>query len=175
MMNSLVNFSHVTYTTLAFGIVDHHAVADRVHQVRLAQTHAAVEEKRVVGACRGAGDRLRGGVREPVGVADDELLKRIANVEIGAAQILGRPRGRGHLHGGRRLARLGDRELQLELGAEDLAQDLDDLPLELGADPLPREFAVDREVEFVLAVLHEPHRLDPHLKNGLRKVLLQRI
>ena len=41
------------------GIVEHDAMADRVHEVGLAQTDAAVEEKRVIGACGGAGHGLR--------------------------------------------------------------------------------------------------------------------
>ena len=49
-------------------------MADRVHQVRLAEADAAVEKERVVRARRGFRDRLRSRVREPVGVADDELF-----------------------------------------------------------------------------------------------------
>ena len=56
-------------------------VADGVHQVRLAQADAAVEEQRVIGHARLLGDGQRGGVREAVGRADDERVKRRFRVE----------------------------------------------------------------------------------------------
>ena len=75
-------------------VILHNAVADRVHEVRLAQTDAAVQEQRIIGVGRGAGDRLRGGVREPVGVADHELFKGVPDIKIGASEVLERPRRR---------------------------------------------------------------------------------
>jgi hypothetical protein len=41
-----------------------HGMADGVHEMGLAQTHAAVEEERVVGLARGVGHRAAGGVSE---------------------------------------------------------------------------------------------------------------
>ena len=52
-------------------------VPDRVHQVRLAEAHAAVQEERVVGVAGALGDREGGGVGEPVGRADDEVGERV--------------------------------------------------------------------------------------------------
>ena len=49
---------------LQVAIVLQHVVPDRVHQVRLAETHAAVDEQRVVRARRRLGDRAARGVRE---------------------------------------------------------------------------------------------------------------
>ena len=56
-------------------------VRDRVHQVGLAEAHAAVEEERVVGAGGGLGDRARGGVGELVGGADDEGVEGEARIQ----------------------------------------------------------------------------------------------
>ncbi len=92
MMNSLVNFSLETYTMLAFGLRAEHAVADRVHQVGLAQTDAAVEKERIVGHGRRLGHRLRGGVGEPVRISDDEIVEGVARVEVADAQLVGERR-----------------------------------------------------------------------------------
>ena len=67
-------------------------MADRVHQVGLAQTDAAVQKERIVGVRRGPGDGLRGGVGEPVGVADDELFKSIASIKVGDTELFKRSR-----------------------------------------------------------------------------------
>ena len=50
-------------------------IADRLDQVRLAETHAAVDEQRVVGG-RMLGDLEAGGARELVGLAGDESGER---------------------------------------------------------------------------------------------------
>ena len=49
--------------------------------MRLAEPGRAADEQRVVGERRHLGDRERGAVGEPVGVADDELVEREARVE----------------------------------------------------------------------------------------------
>ena len=54
---------------------------DRVHEVRLAQTHAAIEEQRVEGDLIGLGHPAGRCVRELVRLADDEILEREARVE----------------------------------------------------------------------------------------------
>ena len=64
-----------------------HVVADRVQQVGLAEAGRRVQEQRVVGLARELGDRERRGVREPVAVADDELVERVAGVELVAAGV----------------------------------------------------------------------------------------
>ena len=58
-------------------------VPDRVQEVRLAEAGRAADEERVVGDAGHLGDREGGGVREAVGVADDELLEGLARVEAG--------------------------------------------------------------------------------------------
>src|ERR1700730_9739707 len=49
-----------------------HLMADCVHQVRLAETHASVEEQRVVAVARSFSDCFRGGMSELRVVTDDE-------------------------------------------------------------------------------------------------------
>ena len=49
-----------------------HLMADGVHEVRLAQAHASVEEQRVVAVARGFGYGLGGRVGELRVVTDDE-------------------------------------------------------------------------------------------------------
>mgnify|MGYP003602457872 CR=1 FL=1 len=56
-------------------------VADGVHEVRLAEAHAAVHEQRVVGAGRGLRHRERRRVREVVGRTDHEGLKRVTRIQ----------------------------------------------------------------------------------------------
>ena len=74
-------------------------VGDRVQQVRLAEPGRAADEQRVVGERRHLGDRERGAVGEPVGVADHELVEREARVEGDV--------GRRSTASGRRRRRLG--------------------------------------------------------------------
>ena len=63
------------------GAVGRDVVRDRVQEVGLAQAGRAADEERVVGEPGHLGDGERGGVGEPVGVADDELLEGLAGVE----------------------------------------------------------------------------------------------
>ena len=75
-------------------------IADGVQQVRLAQPHAAVEEKRVVSAGRVFRHGHAGGVGQAVAGADDEILKGVARVDrpIGWARGgIGRDFRRGRL------------------------------------------------------------------------------
>ena len=53
-------------------------VADRMHQVGLAQTDAAVDEERVVGLRGDLRDGASGGMRELVRRADDEALEGVS-------------------------------------------------------------------------------------------------
>jgi len=64
-----------------------HLVPDRVHQVGLAEAHAAVQEERVVGMPRALGHGERRRVGEPVGRPDDEVRERVARVEVGRAAL----------------------------------------------------------------------------------------
>ncbi len=56
-------------------------VPDGVHQVRLPESHPAVDEQRVVRSRRRFGDRTTGGVRELVRRSDDEGVERVARTE----------------------------------------------------------------------------------------------
>ena len=88
-------------------------VGDRVEQVGLAEAGRPADVQRVVGEAGHLGDGERGGVGEAVGVADDELLERVARVEAS---------DRGPARPGR-LARAGSRagrdELDAGVGPED--------------------------------------------------------
>ena len=79
---------------LQVAIVLQHVLPDRVHQVRLAQPHAAVDEQRVVRARRRLRDRAAGRVRELIRRADDEGVEGVAGIEAGRARC-GQRRGRG--------------------------------------------------------------------------------
>ena len=54
--------------------------------MRLAKPGVTVDEERVVGLGRHLRDGQRGGVCQPVAVADDELLERVLRVEVVARQ-----------------------------------------------------------------------------------------
>ena len=70
-------------------------VGDRVQQVGLAEAGRAADEERVVGQAGHLGDRERGGVGEPVAVADHELVERQARVELLRGRRAAAPRGAG--------------------------------------------------------------------------------
>ena len=56
-------------------------LADRLHQVRLAESHSAVNEKRVVGARRRFGHRQARGMRDFVVRADHERFEAVARIQ----------------------------------------------------------------------------------------------
>ena len=58
-----------------------HVLTDRMHQVRLAKSHAAVDEQRVVRARRRFGDRAARGMRELIRRPDDERVEGVARIE----------------------------------------------------------------------------------------------
>src|SRR5881394_3706429 len=102
----------------------------------LAEPGAAVDEERVV--CLGGrfGDRERGGVREAVGRADDEEIKRVLRVQVSdpprlglALPPTGRRRGLGR---GPRL----DRDLDAATLAGRVADGGADEAAEMALDPL---------------------------------------
>ena len=76
--------SECTYATRACAIARADLVADRVHQVRLAETDAAVDEQRVVGATRVLADLDRRGARELIALAFDESREREVRIETAA-------------------------------------------------------------------------------------------
>ena len=62
-------------------------VADGLHQMRLAEAHSAIEEKRVVGFRGLLGDGDGGGVSELVRCADDKRVEGVARIELMARGI----------------------------------------------------------------------------------------
>jgi hypothetical protein len=56
-------------------------MADGGHQVSLAQSHPAIDKKRVVLFARLVGDRLRRGMRKLIGRSHHELGETIAGVQ----------------------------------------------------------------------------------------------
>ena len=102
---SLTKRSECTYATFAAGFARQDQVADRVHQVRLAETDAAVDEQRVVRAAGILRDLKRRRARELVALAFDEALERESLVEPRRRASC----GRAHLGLGPRPARLAPR------------------------------------------------------------------
>ena len=105
-------------------------VGDRVQQVGLAEPGRAADEERVVGQARQLGHGQGGGVREPVAVADHELVERQARVELlGGGRALGlRPRRARPAVG-----LVG--ELHARAGAEHGLRARGQQPAEAGLDP----------------------------------------
>ena len=68
-------------------------LADRLHQMRLAEADAAVDEERVVGFGRRLRDREAGGVRDLVVRPDDERLESVARIQARASLFDRRRRG----------------------------------------------------------------------------------
>ena len=94
------------------GVAPEDLVRDRVHQVGLAEADAAVEEERVVGARGRFRDRARGGVRELVRGADDEVLEgeaRVAGARAARTRRARRGRRGGRLRTERPPSRIGSR------------------------------------------------------------------
>ena len=71
-MNSLMNSSLETIDHLRVFLFRPDVLADRLHQVRLAESDAAVNEERVVGARGRLRDRETGGVRDFIVRTDHE-------------------------------------------------------------------------------------------------------
>ncbi len=79
--------------------VREHVVPDCMHQVRLPEPHAPVDEQRVVRARGGFRHGARGGMRELIRRTDDERVEGIAGCEAGRAGVVflvGRPHRVGH-------------------------------------------------------------------------------
>ena len=63
------------------GICFLHGVTDRMHQMRLAQAHAAVQEQRIIRHARRLDDRKRRRVRKVVGLADHKRIERVFRIQ----------------------------------------------------------------------------------------------
>ena len=80
-MNSLMKSSLDRYITLVFFFFAADVLADGLHQVCLAQTDPAINEKRVVGARRRLRDREAGGMSDFVVRTDHERFEIVARIE----------------------------------------------------------------------------------------------
>ncbi len=73
------------------------SMADGLHQMRLPQAYATVDEQGVVGSSWGLGDAARSGVRDTVGRTDDEVIEGVLRVE-GARREFRRAGGRSNAY-----------------------------------------------------------------------------
>ena len=192
-MNSLVNFSRGGVDDALARELGHDLVADRVHQVGLAEADPAVQEERVVGVAGALGDRQAGGVGEAVGRADDEVGEGVARVEVGRATLAADTRG---LRPGRaassawrpgarpaaapprascpRPPRVGaDDELDLDAVADDPGQRLGDQRAVARLEPVLREAVRDRDPEPLVVHVDERGVTEPRLEVGGRERHLQ--
>ena len=93
-------------------------------------------------------------MREPVGIADDELFERVARVQIARPELGLHAHGAGldgrsALRGGRFAGLFDHDELQVERRAERFGQGLDDLRFQAVFDPVAGEIVLDRQQQLV--------------------------
>ena len=172
-----------------------HLVADGVHQVGLAEAHAAVQEERVVGVARAFRHRQARRVGQPVGRADDEVGEGVARVEVGRSALATDPRrldphllarsrpvpgpvggGLGAVHGRRTdLCRLGlggvlrrgaDDEFDLDAVAHDAGEGLADQRAIARLEPVLGEAVRDGDPEALLIDIHQLGIAQPRLEIG---------
>ena len=155
-------------------------VRDRVHQMRLAQADAAIEEQRVVGAAGVLGDLARRGLGELIALALDEGGEGKFAIEAGADhQAVGAACARGqHGHGRRRAAQRVAARADLDRDDRHIAgalvsQQLADAWQQIRIDPLDHEAVGCQELEGPVA-LHGLQRPHPGIELLLRKLGLQR-
>ena len=118
-----------------------HVVGDRVQQVGLAEPGRPADEQRVVGQPGHLGDGERGGVGEPVAVADDELVEREARVEGRAGARSPRPAAAARRRTGRTPspgATSSKLDARAEHGLGARAQHAREAPADPGADRVGR-------------------------------------
>ena len=155
-------------------------VGDRVQEVRLAEPGRAADEQRVVGERRHLGDRQRGAVGEPVGVADHELVEREARVEGDVGGLPGSAHGRG------RRRCVGRDELDGGRGPEHAPRRGLQQPAEAVGDPRPAlvgggedqgaavepSYLERLEVELPRGVRHGGPQLGADAPPGLREIVV---
>ncbi len=134
-------------------------VADRLHQVGLAEAGAAVDEQRVVADAGFLGDRLAGGVGELAVSADDEAGEGVCRIEAGAlgafverlafeGGCLARPRQRRaavRMRGPGGFHRLADQHAHFADLVENAADRHGQLWQIVGLDPHLMDFTRDRD------------------------------
>ena len=103
---------------VVFRVLHMHVVAYRMQQMRFAQSHAAIDEKRVVRVGGVLRNGKRGRVRKAVGLARDEGLERIPVQQVAAVAALTRLHGLCGRAGAAVLAgkHKADRQVQLVRG-----------------------------------------------------------
>ena len=135
---------------LQIAIVLQHVVPDRVHQVRLAETHAAVDEQRVVRTRRRFGHRAARRVRKLIRRSDDERVEGVAGIEAGRARAWSWRRRRRVERRGFFSAELNRHDVGLRVGNE--------IHREIRTPDLVQRFADDARVVLRQPVLEEAVR-----------------
>ena len=148
-----------------------HLVPDGVHQVGLAESHAAVQEERVVCVTRALGHREARRVRQAVGRADDEVPERVAWVKVGGAALAADPgRAPRDRLGGDRLRGVGrlrgHLEIDLDAVAHDACEGLADQRAVPRLEPVLREPVGNGDAKPVFVDGHEGGVAEPGLVIG---------
>ena len=175
-------------------------VADRVEEVGLAQPGGPVDEERVVGPGRVLGDRERGGVGEPVRRADHEAVEGVPGVQRGPRRRASPRRGRARPRARRRAAGPGtaagtmlsigarrahhdgvvaagrgvDDQLDRELAAGGVVEQVGQQPRVARADPLAGHRVRDREDEDVAVAAHRADLSEPGVPGAFGQLRAQR-
>ena len=152
-------------------------VADGVHQVRLAEADAAVQEERVVRVPGPLGDAQGGRMCQAVGASDDEVVERVATVQV--ERVAARAERR-HLDLGllvdlrwKRTRRIGHDELELDRSANDSGERLADQRPVAIIEPVSGEAVRSGDPIAVVVDLDELGVLQPGLEVGRRERDLQ--
>jgi hypothetical protein len=146
---------HVAHGELALMLAD--VLRDRLQEVGLAESGAAVDEEGVVGLRRSLGYGEGGGVREAVRRADHERVEGVLRVEPTderfAARLLGRRR--------RLLRGLGDLKLDTALLACRVTDRGADQAEKMAFDPVTRKVVRDCEDEVVVGQVDAVDVVEP--------------
>ena len=163
-----------------FGMPRDDGMADRVHEMRLAEAGPAVHEEWVVAVAGPLGHGKSRGVREPVIRADDEGRKGVALVEHRAdgclatflgARLLGeRRRGR---RSGPHAAVRGRDEADVDCPPEEVLKGRADLRTELVLEPLARERVRHPDEEDIVLFRKDLRVFEPGVVRRARKADLQ--
>ena len=155
------------------------AVGDGVHQMRLAQADAAVDEERIVAAPRPVAHGHRGGMGQQVVGADDEGVEGVGGHQrqplVGAVAVerrggqpgIGRQRCLQQRRR-RRLLRLAQRVgldavLDLDLALKDVAQRVLDHPVQPQIEPILDKTVGNGDQKGAVLVGHEAGGVQIHL------------